>query len=222
MLHQHLMGQGLWCRRLQVTTLQGIRPVYEHIGTNASPPCLLGPFIKEGQRNLGHGNPGRIRSHSKSTLESAVTGLLATISVASSGVCHTASLAQGARGRREMLPKWWLPMNGDFWSCDKNVPPKHISFKHLYRGAIAWLPHFHCQSSTMRLEPDALFQKKRFYLFIFREGEGREKEERNIDVRKKPRLVAPGMSRKKHWLVAFGCGDQTPQPGLCPDWESNQ
>ena len=66
------------------------------------------------------------------------------------------------------------------------------------------------------------FFKKRFYLFIFREGEGREKEERNIDVRKKPRLVAPGMSRKKHWLVAFGCGDQTPQPGLCPDWESNQ
>ena len=46
---------------------------------------------------------------------------------------------------------------------------------------------------------------KRFYLFIFR-GEGREKEERNIDV----------------WEIRTPTGDLTRNPGLGPDGESNQ
>ena len=52
----------------------------------------------------------------------------------------------------------------------------------------------------------------RFYLSLERE-EGREKEERNIDI------------SEKHWLVASRtppAGDLARNPGLCPDWESNQ
>ena len=55
------------------------------------------------------------------------------------------------------------------------------------------------------------FFKGFIYLFLER-GEGREKErERNIDV------------QEIHWSVAFHMpptGD--PNPGMCPDWESNQ
>ena len=48
----------------------------------------------------------------------------------------------------------------------------------------------------------------KFYLIIFREREGREKErERNINV----------------WLplVCPATGDLAHNPGMCPDWESN-
>lgn len=61
-------------------------------------PLLVIPFIKEGQMNLGHGNPDRICSHPKSTLESPVTRVLATINVASSKVCHMTPLAQEPMG----------------------------------------------------------------------------------------------------------------------------
>ena len=46
-----------------------------------------------------------------------------------------------------------------------------------------------------------------FYLFIFREGKGRRK-------------------RGKHQCVFASCapptGDLAHNPGMCPDWESNQ
>ena len=50
---------------------------------------------------------------------------------------------------------------------------------------------------------------KRFYLFVFREGEGREKE------------------LEKHWCVrdtSIGRLSQDPNrnPGMCPHWELNQ
>ena len=55
--------------------------------------------------------------------------------------------------------------------------------------------------------------KKRFYLFIFERGEGREKESaRNIDVREKHRLVASHMLPLQGW----NCN-----PGMCPEWKSN-
>ena len=52
--------------------------------------------------------------------------------------------------------------------------------------------------------------KKRFYLFIFREGEGREKEKmRNIDVRE----------RNIDWLASCACptGYRAYNPGVWPD-----
>ena len=52
-----------------------------------------------------------------------------------------------------------------------------------------------------------LFLRKRFYLFIFREGNG-------------------GREGEKHQcVVAFGApptGDLAYNPGVCPDWELNQ
>ena len=54
----------------------------------------------------------------------------------------------------------------------------------------------------------------RFYLFILKRGEDREKErERNINVREKHRLAASHMS--PNW-------DQAHNPGMCPDPEWNQ
>ena len=53
------------------------------------------------------------------------------------------------------------------------------------------------------------FFKKRSYLFIFREREGREEER-----------------ERKHHCVVASCapstGDLACNPSMCPDWESNQ
>ena len=55
---------------------------------------------------------------------------------------------------------------------------------------------------------------KKYILFIFREGEGREKErERNIDVQETYQSVASCMPPS---------GDLACNPGTCPDWESKQ
>ena len=57
------------------------------------------------------------------------------------------------------------------------------------------------------------FLKDLTYLFLER-GEGREKEgERNIDVREKYQSVAPHTPPTR---------DLARNPGMCPDWESNQ
>ena len=54
----------------------------------------------------------------------------------------------------------------------------------------------------------------KFYLFIFRERGGREKErERNINVWEKDQLVAS---------CTPPTGDLAHNPGMCPDWELNQ
>ena len=52
---------------------------------------------------------------------------------------------------------------------------------------------------------------KRFYLFIFRER-GRERE-KNTDVREINQWVASHMPPTE---------DLASNPGMCPDWESNQ
>ena len=64
-----------------------------------------------------------------------------------------------------------------------------------------------CRKIWATYEPLQRFFLKRFYLFIIR-GEGREKErERNISV----------------WLpLVPPTGDLADNPGMCPDWESNQ
>ena len=55
---------------------------------------------------------------------------------------------------------------------------------------------------------------KRFYLFIFWEKRGREKErERNTSVREIHCLVASRVSSTR---------DLAHNPGMCPDWELNQ
>ena len=52
------------------------------------------------------------------------------------------------------------------------------------------------------------------YLFIFREGGGREKErERNIDMQQIHRSVVSCTS---------STGDLACNPGMCPDWELNR
>ena len=51
------------------------------------------------------------------------------------------------------------------------------------------------------------------YLFLKR-GEGKEKEERNIDVRE------TGISCLSH-TPRLGNRAQPRNPGMCPDWESN-
>ena len=52
------------------------------------------------------------------------------------------------------------------------------------------------------------------YLFIFRErGREEEREERNIDVQEKHSLVASHTPPTR---------DLAHNPGMCPDWESNQ
>ena len=54
---------------------------------------------------------------------------------------------------------------------------------------------------------------KRFYVFIFREGKGRRKRGRNIDVWETHQSVACCMPP---------AGDPASNPGMCPDWELNR
>ena len=53
----------------------------------------------------------------------------------------------------------------------------------------------------------------RFYLFLERDSKGGRKRERNTDVRETHHLVASCMPPT---------GDPAGNPGMCPDWESNQ
>ena len=57
------------------------------------------------------------------------------------------------------------------------------------------------------------FLKKYLFIYSFQRKKGREGErERNIDVREKHQPVASHMHPNQDW---------TPNPGMCPDWESN-
>ena len=63
-------------------------------------------------------------------------------------------------------------------------------------GISSWNPH------------NNSFFKKRFYLFIFREGEGKEKGRE--------------ASMCGCLLQRAPTGDLAHNPGMCPDWESNR
>ena len=67
-------------------------------------------------------------------------------------------------------------------------------------------------NTMLKINPTYFFTDF-IYLFLKR-GEGKEKEERNIDVRE------TGISCLSH-TPRLGNRAQPRNPGMCPDWESN-
>ena len=78
-----------------------------------------------------------------------------------------------------------------------------------------WMTFLKCSGEKKSCQPRILFYFKKYFIYLFLErGEGREEErERNIKVWKKHQLAASRMPPT---------GDLAHNPGMHPDWESNQ